>query len=466
MDFSFLDKLISFLIDYKEIAYTVLFFGSMFETIIGFSFFIYGELFFLAGSIMAGMGILNIWEVIIVLYVGGILGDSTSYFLGVKYGLNVYNKFKNVKFLNRFINEKNYDKGVKFFQKRGAMSLFFARLLGPISWITPFIAGIYKLDYKKFLLYNIPGVIIGIGQFIIIGYFFGRHFDLVLKIFSTYILIVAFVLICIIFLYYYLKKRKLLSQIKQIFIEDRKRIISFIAKNFFLTSAVLLLIYLLFLFFIFFTDADKEVKPMHHPLLISMNINQCKNFQLYYKTDKKNIIQPINVILETNLGPSDIFDKNWIKNKIFDINDISFLEYIRLLKEKTPPISSLYFDGYPQDYAYQYKSNSIQKRQHIRLWRFVKKPFYYVYYASITYDDGLSFNFYNYFYSPIHRIDKNIDKSRDFFYKYMRQRKDLNVTCSYIQTQCAISKILNNDELSDEQPYYSDGKVLLCKISK
>lgn len=466
MDLSFLDKLITFLIDYKDFAYIVLFLGSMLETVIGFSFFIYGELFFLAGSIMAGMGILSIWKVILVLYLGGILGDSISYFLGVRYGLKVYNKLKTVKFFKHFINEKNYEKGIRFFQKRGAMSLFFARLLGPISWITPFIAGIYRLDYRKFLFYNIPGVIIGIGQFIIIGYFFGKHFDLVLKILSTYILIIVFLLICTIFLYYYLKKRKLLSQIKRIFIEDRKRVISFAAKNFFLTSAGLLLIYLLFLFFIFFTNTDQEVKPPHHPIRISIDVNQCKNLQLYYKSDKKNIIQPINVVLNTNLLPSAIFDKNWIKNKIFDINNISFLEYIRLLKDKTPPISSLYFKGYPQDDAYQYKSNSIEKRQHIRLWRFATKPFYYTYYASITYDDGLSFNFYNYFYSPIHRINQDIDKSRNFFYKYLLQRKDLQVTCRYIQTKCGIKKIVENDELNDEQMYYTDGKILECKISK
>ena len=465
MDFSFLDKFIIFLIHYKELAYVILFFGSMFETVIGFSFFIYGELFFLAGSMMAGMSILNIWEVIIVLYAGGILGDSLSYFLGVRYGLRIYKKLKNIRFFKRFINEQNYDKGVKFFQKRGAMSLFFARLLGPLSWITPFIAGIYKLPYRKFLTYNIPGVIIGIGQFIIIGYFFGRHVDTVLKVVSAYIMIILFLLCCVGVLYYYLKKKKMLRQIKELFAQNKRQAIRYITKNFFLSSVIFLLIYLMFLFLIFFTDMDHRIHPVKHSPHISVNLNQCLSLQLYYKIDKTNIIQPINVILQSPLRLSDIFNQEWDQNKIFDINNISFIEYIKLLKNKIPPISSLYFKGVAQDAAYQFHSNSIGKREHIRIWKY-QKAADYLYYASITYDNGFGFNFYNYFYSPIHHVDKDIDKSRDFLYHYLMSRKDLKVQCHYIQTQCAIPKIIDNEERYEEQPYYSDGKILFCNISK
>ncbi len=463
MDLNIIDGFIRFLINHKDVAYIILFLGSMFETIMGFSFIIFGELFFLAGSIMAGMGILNIWEVIFVLYIGGILGDSISYFLGFKYGIRIYGKFKKIKLFQKFINDENYTKGVNFFQKRGAISVFFARLLGPISWITPFVAGIYKLNYKKFLFYNILGVIIGIGQFIIVGYFFGKHFDAILNIVSTYIIIIIFLLISVFFLYYFLKKRKLLSRIKNIFAENKKQAISFVAKNFFISIAVLLLLYLLFLFFIFFTGTPEEYKQIPHTQTISIDLNNCKKLQLYYDSNKKNPIQPINIILTSKLKLSDMFGKDWKKNKIFDVNKISFLEYVRLLKNKIPPISSLYFDGFAQDGAYQFKSNSIEKRQHVRFWKFKEKSLN-KYYGSISYDDGYSFNFYNYFYTPIHSISKNIDKSRDFFYHYLLSRKDLIITCKYIQTKCKIKDIKGDNEPSEEQMYYTDGKILSCYI--
>ncbi|WP_024786692.1 MULTISPECIES: DedA family protein [unclassified Lebetimonas] len=85
-----INHFIKILIEYKEIAYFILFFGSMLETVIGFSFFIYGEIVFLSGAILAGMGILNIWIVTFVLYLGGIVGDNISYFLGRKYGMQLY----------------------------------------------------------------------------------------------------------------------------------------------------------------------------------------------------------------------------------------------------------------------------------------------------------------------------------------------------------------------------------------
>jgi len=65
--------LINFLSNHQTLSYLILFLGSLFETIIGFSFFIYGEIFFLSGSILAGMGILNIWLVVFIYTRGELL---------------------------------------------------------------------------------------------------------------------------------------------------------------------------------------------------------------------------------------------------------------------------------------------------------------------------------------------------------------------------------------------------------
>jgi len=469
MNLHIIDQFITFLLHHKEMAYAILFMGSMFETIIGFSFFIYGEIFFLSGSIMAGMGILNIWLVIMVLYLGGILGDNISYFLGRKYGFAFYSTLKNIRFFKRFINKKNFTKGIRFFRKYGALSVFFGRLLGPISWITPFVVGAYKLEYKKFLPYEIMGVLIGIGQFIIVGYFFGRHFDVLLKVVETYIFVVLFFLILVFLLYYFLKKKRIIYQWKIIFKEDKKKAIDRMVKDSFMSLAVIFLIYLLFLFFIFFVDNSKEKTDFSRIYDASMisNPQDCKKLGLYYIDSKKNIIQPINIIIKTTLGVKDITDDSWIKNDIFRQNHISFIEYIHLLQEKVPPVSSLYFDGIAQNYAYQYKTDSLSKREHIRFWEFSsKKSNLKVYYASISYDDGYEFSFYNYFFTPIHKIDKDIDKSRDFFYNYLLSRKDLKVKCHYIQTKCKVKEKIGDNEPSEEQKYYTDGKILECLISK
>jgi len=469
MNLHIIDQFITFLIHHKELAYVLLFMGSMFETIIGFSFFIYGEIFFLSGSILAGMSILNIWYVMVVLYAGGIFGDNISYFLGRRYGLSFYTKLKNVRFLKKFINKQNLSRGVRFFRKYGAMSVFFGRLLGPISWITPFVVGTYKLEYKKFLPYEMMGVIIGIGQFIIVGYFFGRHFDVVLRVAETYIFILLFIAVLVFLMYYYLKKRRILHQWKLVFKEDREKAIRYIAKYSFISFIVIFLVYIVFLFFIFFVDNSKEktdFSQFYDASLVS-HFKDCKKLGLYYLDSSKNIIQPINIIMKTTLNIEDIVDSSWFRNDIFKQNHITFLRYIHLLEEKIPPVSSLYFIDLPQNFAYQYKTDSLSKREHIRFWEFsYRKSDLKTYYASISYDYGYELSFYNYFIAPIHKIDKNIDKSRDFFRKYLLSKKNLKVKCRYIQTKCKIKKINDDSESSDEQQYYTDGKVLECRISK
>ncbi len=469
MNLHFLDQFIKLLIEYKELAYLILFFGSMFETVIGFSFFIYGELFFLSGSILAGMGVLNIWAVIIILYSGGIIGDNISYILGKRYGTAFYTKLRKIKFINRVINKKNYHKGVKFFRKYGALSVFFGRLLGPLSWITPFVVGSYKLKYRKFLPYEIAGVVIGIGQFILVGYFFGRHFDTVLKLLYTYILVIIFLLVCLIFFYYYLKKRKLLSQFKNFLKEEKKKALYLVAKNSIIFTTLLIIIYLLFLLFIFFIDTpyQKDNFPTSYNISKISHIKNCKKYGLYYDSTKADIIQPINIIIKTKMSIKKILGKEWIQNEIFLQNSISFSKYIHLLQDKIPPVSSLLFLNLPQNLAFQYKSKYLSKREHIRIWNFIdKKSKIHRYYASISYDDGYKFSFYNYFITPVHSISKNIDKSRDFFYKYISKRKDLKIQCKYIQTKCKIKKLDKDTESADEQMFYTDGRILSCNITQ
>lgn len=173
--FSSLDQLLAFLGTHSRWAYAILFLGAFLETVIPFSLVVLGELFFLSGSLLAGMGILDLWGVMAALYIGGILGDNASYWMGYHYGAGLFERLAHWPLLGRLVHHENYDKGVEFFRKRGALAVFTARLSGPLSWITPAMAGIFKLNYLTFLRFNTPAVVIGISEFVIIGYFFGNH---------------------------------------------------------------------------------------------------------------------------------------------------------------------------------------------------------------------------------------------------------------------------------------------------
>lgn len=189
---------------HQQLAYLVLFAGAYFETLIGPSFFIPGEIIFIPGALLGGAGVLNIWLVIIICYAGGILGDSSSYLIGKKAGnWFLSSVLKKERWLFNF---KNYERGEAFFKNHGPKAIFLARIGGPFSWVTPFLAGIWQVPYQTFLKYNIPGITIGIGWFLVVGYFFGSQYQMILGFIKTSFWFVLLLLAIIILVWVLIKK--------------------------------------------------------------------------------------------------------------------------------------------------------------------------------------------------------------------------------------------------------------------
>ncbi len=181
VDLASLEHVTAILAERNEVAYAVLFLGAFFETLIPTSLVVLGEVFFIAGALLAGMGALNVWAVLAVLYAGAILGDNASYWLGRHYGSSLFEHLAGWPVLGRLIHHENYQHGVAFFEHRGAIAVFSARLSGPLSWVMPAMAGMFRLNYATFIRFNTLGILIGIGQFIVVGYFFGEYLPSILE---------------------------------------------------------------------------------------------------------------------------------------------------------------------------------------------------------------------------------------------------------------------------------------------
>ncbi len=201
-----LDFLIFFAQEHLVLIYLILFLGAYFETLIGFSFFIYGEFFFITGGILSGMNYLNIYLVLFILIIGGILGDTTSYFLGKKYGFRIYSYLGSFSLLSKKLNTQNYNFIKNKLNLYGPKFIFFSRFLGPISWITPFLVGFFKFKYFTFLKYNILGVTLGIGHLVLIGFIFGQNYLSIINYIRNYFFILLFLLILVL-IYYQFKKK-------------------------------------------------------------------------------------------------------------------------------------------------------------------------------------------------------------------------------------------------------------------
>ncbi len=463
-----IEILLDFLSNHTAFAYFILFLGSFLETIFILSFFIPGEAFFISGSVLAGMGYLNIWLVVFLLLAGGILGDNVSFILGKKYGDSFFKYFEKKPFLKKILNEKALKKGENYFKKYGKFSIFLARFFGPVSWVFPFFAGKFKIKHLTFVKYNTPGVILGIGQFIAIGYFGGKHYEDLLVIFSKYMFVILFLVISAFFIYYYLKKHKYIKVIKENFRKDKKYLIKFTIKKFSWIVTIISVIFFSFLIIIFFNE--NSVHNIYFQNNISKNninidnfdktfLNNCNNLKTYYKDNSKNSIQPINIILYSYQKIEDILKEKWVKNKIFGKDEIKFKEYIKLFINKTPPMSNVYFLDNSQNFAFQNKSESFISREHIRFWNFKSKKEEYknAYVASISKDNGISFQFYNKFITPVHSINQNVDLSRELFKNFLEKTGNFN--CKYNNITCQVKKFTKN---IDEQNYFTDGKILEC----
>lgn len=117
-----------------------------------------------------GMAI-KVWLVILLVIVAGVLGNIVGYWFGAKSGPLLFNKKESLLF-----KPKHLQAAKDFYEKRGAMAIVFARFLPFLRTFAPIVAGIVKMDRKKFLVYNVFGCIAWVSAMILLGYFLGQQF--------------------------------------------------------------------------------------------------------------------------------------------------------------------------------------------------------------------------------------------------------------------------------------------------
>jgi membrane-associated protein len=154
--------------EYGILIYLILFLIIFIETgVVLFPFLPGDSLLFLLGALAAAAA-LNVFILIPLLIIAAILGDSLNYYIGHRMGRKAFTD--KIKFLKKeYLNDAE-----KFYEKHGAKTIFVARFVPFVRTFAPFVAGIGRMDYKKFLSYNITGAIVWVSGFILAGYFFGN----------------------------------------------------------------------------------------------------------------------------------------------------------------------------------------------------------------------------------------------------------------------------------------------------
>jgi len=149
---------------YGTLSYLLLFTVIFIETGLVFVPFLPGDSLLFAAGAIAAISSLNIYILIAILWTAAFAGDTANYFIGKFFGNKLSNK----------VNQEYLIRTQEFYKKYGGMTIFLARFIPIIRTFAPFVAGLGKMDYKKFVSYNAIGGLVWVLLFTLSGYFLGN----------------------------------------------------------------------------------------------------------------------------------------------------------------------------------------------------------------------------------------------------------------------------------------------------
>ncbi len=151
-------------------------------------FFLPGDsLLVTAGLISAVDGTLNIWLLNLALMAAAVLGDTTGYWIGYHLGPKLFNRSDSF-----FFHKNHLIRTKKFYDKYGSKTIVLARFVPIVRTFAPTVAGVGRMQYSRFLAYNVVGGIGWVMSMTLAGYFLGRSIPNIEKQIHWIILIVIF----------------------------------------------------------------------------------------------------------------------------------------------------------------------------------------------------------------------------------------------------------------------------------
>ncbi|MBK6767008.1 MAG: VTT domain-containing protein [bacterium] len=130
--------------------------------------FLPGDTLLFAAGTFAGAGNLNVYELAIGIHLAAICGDSANYWISRKLGHQVLVKW------TKLIRPGYLRKATMFYRKHGVKAVLLSRFVPTFRTFVPFIAGLSKMNYLRFLMASVVGSALWVAVFVLGGFFFGQ----------------------------------------------------------------------------------------------------------------------------------------------------------------------------------------------------------------------------------------------------------------------------------------------------
>lgn len=172
--------------DYVALAVTLIIF---LETAFILTSFLPGDsLLFLTGLALAtSTSWLPDWVGFILIWLAAFVGTQVGYWIGYKIGPPLFEQNRNF-----ILNEKVLARTHEFFEKYGARAVVLARFVPILRALIPMLAGISRMDLKRFTQLNLIGATVWVGVFMLAGYWLGQIPYVKENLETTVILIIIF----------------------------------------------------------------------------------------------------------------------------------------------------------------------------------------------------------------------------------------------------------------------------------
>lgn len=164
--------------------------------------FLPGDSLLFAIGAFAALGYLDVTVLLISLFIAAVVGDSVNYWIGRHFGQKLVDNPRIP------INQDHINQTQAYYEKNGGKTIILARFIPVIRTFAPFVAGVSKMRYRDFMLFNAVGGFCWVFGFILLGFFFGNLPGIKSNIEYAIFAVIGFSLLPVIFEFIHIKFKK------------------------------------------------------------------------------------------------------------------------------------------------------------------------------------------------------------------------------------------------------------------